>query len=299
MGIKEYIKYTAYFTNGYFKLYGDKGLKIPLIYHNVVDNYKDIESPYGYAGPYVDGNAGIDINRFKNRMIDENVVCGFLRFDPFNNGIIKFFEINDFQIDKIRDVAIWKGNRFEDFYNNMDRSKKNKWHIAERKGVEFIVNKDYQRFMEYYYKMLDSKSANKFYYFPKIYFEKLLSLNYVDIVWAMYNNEVGASSIFIYDNGRLYYHLSFVTEYGRDKGGSTGVLVYGLQYFMEKYGVDYYILGGGNTSMINDSLFLFKKDFANKILPFYICRCMFMKEVYNKWKEVLPHINKDKFIFYR
>ncbi len=299
MEIKDYIKYTAYLTNGYFKLYEDENLKIPLIYHDVIDNYNDIESPYGYAGPIAVNNKDVDINRFKNKMKEENVVCGFLRFDPFNNEIIKLFDIDDFQIDKIRDIAVWKGNRFEDFYNNMDRSKKNKWNIADRKGVEFIVDKDYQRFIEYYYKMLDSKNANKFYYFPKIYFEKLLSLDYVYIVWAMYDNRVGSASIFIYDNGRLYYHLSFVTEYGKGKGGSTAVLVYGLQYFMDKYTVDYYILGGGNTSHIDDSLFLFKKDFSNVILPFYVCKCMFNREVYNKWKEKLPEVSKGKFIFYR
>ena len=101
------------------------------------------------------------------------------------------------------------------------------------------------------------------------------------------------------DKERVYYHLSFVTDIGRKNGASVAILVYAMQYLMERFHLNYFILGGGNTNSPNDSLYLFKMDFANKSLPYYILKAIFNKDIYLDWLRNLKKVHDDRFIFYR
>ncbi len=303
--MKDYIKLTSLITGGTYKevlvKQEDNELLVPFIEHDVLNGQKDMESPYGYAGPILlRGKHGKWMGeKLKEEMLTRNVAIGFIRFDPLGEKLYKYFDIEGFNVEYLRDIAIWEGNNFDDFYNNMDMSKKNKLRIAEKNACNVVIDNNLDGFIEEYYRMLDNKNSIDFYYFPKEYFYKLVQLDYVKIVKIYFSDKLGGAGIFIADDNRLYYHLSFVTEIGRKKGASTAVIVYALQYFMKEYPIEYFILGGGNTNSVTDSLYLFKMDFSNKSLPYYVLKAIYNKEIYIQWKQRLPIVYPSRFIFYR
>lgn len=220
----------------------------------------DMTTPYGYGGYLTTG----DITRF---MIEYNKIykdkSEFIRFHPAYDSW-KYFKdakyINDIaSIDLHKEISIKKGHRY-----NIRKAKERGCYVDI---IDEPTNDNIDAFIDVYYQSSLKNKLRDFYYFSsefiRSHFEDLSSI----LIEAKYKDKVIGSSIFMYGNKFMHYHLCGSNYDYRNYYPVDLILNEAINYAKE-HNYEKFILGGGRGK--NDSLFKFKTGFSNEILPFYI-----------------------------
>lgn len=250
--------------------------------------YFDMESPYGYGGPYSDIQPDdLSIEQFwsniTNYCNNNCIVSQFIRVHPLLSK--PYFYKNSEKYSCIKDTIFIDTTDTEKIWTNIISKNRNMIRKAEKNNVSIFFEKDgkhLEQFLSFYNQTMDKHNASEYYYFDKNYFEYLLSeySNNVFFGYAKYEDKVIAGSMFLYNKNYIHYHLSgSLLEYR--KLAATNLLLYKTALLAQEMKIKTFHLGGGVAK--DDSLFSFKKSFnKNGSIPFYIAGDIFNKEAFQE-----------------
>lgn len=269
--------------------------------------YYDITTPYGYGGPIIEEcneNKGELLQGykelFKKYCYENNIVSEFVRFHPlFNNA--KEMESIYHPVYNRHTL----GTNLKDFEDPVQSefSKSCRKNIRRKleMGMTYRVTTnptDFTKFKKCYYSTMERNEATDYYYFNDEYFEKIHKYygNNTILVETIYNNETIAAGLYYVYNGIIHIHLSgTLKEYLHLS--PAYILRYGVTIWGKENGYKLIHHGGGRSSSEEDSLYLFKKQFAkNTNFEFYLGKKIWNEDIYNKLCEK-ANVSKDEEFF--
>lgn len=270
-------------------------------------NYYDIVTPYGYGGPIVEKiieNKEELLKSFEKNFSEycknNNIVSEFVRFHPLIKNHDTFKEMYNSRY--IRKVLITKLDKEEPVKNQFGKYCRKNIRQAINKGMTYKVTKSPEQignFKEIYYSTMDRNNAEKYYYsFDDEYFDNILkyyreNIIFVEVIFE--DKTIAAEICFIYNN-KIYAHLSgTLVEY--IKLSPSYLLNYAITLWGIENGYKTFFHGGGKTNNKDDTLYLFKKNFAQKYdADFYIGNKIWNEDIYNKLCQ-LKNIDKHEEFF--
>lgn len=271
--------------------------------------YYDLVTPYGYGGPVIEfaNNKEQLLKNFEKEFekfcIENNVVSEFVRFHPIIKNYENFEKM--YNAEYMRKTLITKLDEEDPVTNQFGKSCRKNIRQAINRGVNYKVTKAPETigsFRDIYYSTMDRNNASDYYYFTDEYFNDILKYykENVLLVEAMYEGKVIAAGLYFIYKDVIHIHLSgTLNEY------LFLSPAYVLRYAVTLWGIEngYKLIhhGGGRSNSEDDSLYLFKKNFA-KIhdADFYIGKKIWNKEIYNKLCEIKNvNLNESFFPAYR
>ncbi len=292
---------------------GESHFFFPLIIYKIdfLDGYYDIETINGYSGPLSNDYSEKFLkecwNKFYIEIKNLNVICGLVRFHPFLKNHLINKENNFISIHKVKKTLFinynddYKLNYSKNINRDLIKSSKHKLEVIKENNES-----NFETFYEIYNESMNRKNADKRFFFKKDYFINLFKKlnNQVTLILAKKDQIYVGGIIGIRSKNFSHVHLSAFKEIG---------LKYGAPYLLRYELIEHFSnisnsihFGGGNTTAKDDSLFLFKKNFTNKVLDFFIGKILIDKDKYElvieKWKSTYPEkkiIYKNLFLKYK
>lgn len=324
--VKSFNYYDVYYLSGYanaFKLHGDgkptlfyyqdrniRAINVVMIRDIAEDrrfkgkiesrNFFDMSTPYGYGGFLIEGSVSkcslvnLD-NDYSNYCRSKNIISEFARFHPVlgNSKMNKhIYEVADLgktiTVNLVDKEQIWE-----------DLSSKNRNVIrkAIKSGVKIYWSRDpiiVDKFIPLYNATMKSDEAKDYYYFNKEFYNSVLrDLKYNSLFfYAVYDEKIISSSIIIFGNDKIHYHLSASDRKYRSLA-ATNLLLYEVACWGCENGYRYFHLGGGLSSN-EDSLYKFKKAFnKHSDTYFSIGKKVFDHEKYDELINISNLNNQD------
>lgn len=250
--------------------------------------YFDFETAYGYGGPISNDHSDAFITAALNAMsvkaLEENYVCGFVRFHPLLENW-KCFETVGCLVKDRRTIAIdLTGGIEKTWMNEIHTKNRNVIKKGEKNGLEFIIDNKFsylKEFEELYNSTMDKLEADSFYYFESKYYEQLkktIQNRFLGIV--KHNGKVIAGAIFFYQLPYGHYHLA-----GSDKSAlklsPNNYLLWEAAKELTKRGVKYFHLGGGTDGSEDNSLYQYKRKFSKHEYQFNLGKMIFNPSLYD------------------
>lgn len=260
--------------------------------------YFDMSSPYGYSGYY----SNSDDERFISRALlvqskearSKNIIAEFIRFHPYCQSrslknLLDFYNAQKPIIEVSTDSQMRWG-----CYSSRLRGKLRKSQAL----LEVRQSTDLESFYSLYAQTMQRNGAEDFYFFPHSYFQALLALPESVMLEAKFEGQIVAMGIFLFDSLCGYYHL------GANAPLSLSNNLNGMGALFEKFfeiarqkGLKTCILGGGRGNNEDDSLFLFKKQFATRILSFTIGGKIYDYQAYNTLRAIAEKVGVSPSLF--
>ena len=265
----------------------------------------DLVTPYGYGGPVVEfsNNKEKLLKNFEKEFtkycLENNVVSEFVRFHPIIKNYEDFEKIYNAQY--MRKTLITKLDEENPVQNQFGKSCRKNIRQAINKGISFKIIKAPETigtFKEIYYSTMDRNNATDYYYFDDEYFNNILKYykENLILVEAIYEEKTIAAGLYFIYKDIIHIHLSgTLNEY------LFLSPAYVLRYAVTLWGIEngYKLIhhGGGRSNSEEDSLYLFKKNFARTYDgDFYIGKKIWNKDIYNKLCE-MKNINQEESFF--
>jgi lipid II:glycine glycyltransferase (peptidoglycan interpeptide bridge formation enzyme) len=270
----------------------------------------DIVTPYGYGGPFLEGEDQTIIHDFYNEFfyycLEEKILTETIRCHPLLKNYHYLAKVMDIQyIRQTTGVNLLKPMdiiRAEYTTNNKRNIRK-----AQREGVYcFQAAPTYENisiFMDLYKETMNRNHASDYYYFSEDYFLKQMeetSLSKSYLLFAAYKGEVIAGVIVIIGKEYAHYHL------GASKTAflflkPNNLLFDYMVEFSERKGASLLHLGGGYEE--DDGLFRFKTSFTNNNhFSYYIGKKVYNPSLYHKIISEIRkryEVNESYFPLYR
>lgn len=316
--VRTFNEYDVYWLSGYVKAFKIHGDGEPLLfYYNdnqtrginlvmlrdiaLLDDFKgkikagevfDLSTPYGYGGWIIEGENTEKLFASYNEYIKNNgIVSEFVRFHPMIKNHLK--SGNFYDVVKLGEVVHMDLSSKDAIWNNLTSKNRNMIRKAVKNGIEIHIGnalENYEQFRKIYNETMQRDEAEDYYFFGEEFYNSICNdLNEnAKVFWAQKDGKTIASSIMIFANDKLNYHLSgSLREYATY--APTNLLLYTAALWGLENGYKTLYLGGGVGSG-EDSLFKFKKAFyKGELNHFYIG-----KKIYNKDKyEMLTNLRKD------
>lgn len=286
--------------------------KIPL---ETKKQYYDITTPYGYGGPVItECEKGCEAQlvtqyekEFAKYCSDHDIVSEFVRFHPIVGNALDFKEIYHAQC--IRQTVGTDLTKDDPVKEEFSKSCRRNIRKAIKFGLTWEVTQnpsDVSLFIQIYYATMDRNRADKFYYFPEIYFKKCLELfgDHVLLITVKDGDKVVAADFNLCCRKLIHNHLSgelaeYLYLFPRYAGN------YAVATWGKEHGYSLIHHGGGRSNDPEDSLFMFKRQFTKDCLfDFYVGKKVWNQEAYDllvniKEKKTGHNINTDFFPEYR
>ena len=246
----------------------------------------DMVTPYGYGGPVVIGGEG-SLALFRDFYAalepwarDHQVVTEFVRFSLFGEAPRAYYGevlhhndniVVDLSLDE---QALWKGFRHK-VRKNVKTARSAGIHIEADPAGSRLGD-----FLKVFYHTLERRKAERHYFMPSSFFEKLRQLlpDQCCYFHAIHQGQVVASELVLLSATRIYSYLggtmsdSFPLRPG-------DLLKYHIMQWARQQGYRQFIIGGGHQP--HDGIFAFKQAFAQEgIMPFFIGKKVFDREGY-------------------
>lgn len=260
-----------------------------------IDNHKyyDIVTPYGYGGPIIEKISGdkdtllLEYEENFSKYCKKNdIVAEFIRFHPLVNNALDFKKI--YEVTYNRHTLGTNLKEYDDPVAS-EFSKSCRQNIRKKLalGMSYRITlnpEDLSTFKDCYYSTMERNEATDYYYFDDLYFEMIKKYfgNNTILVEVIYENRTIAAGLYFLWNKVIHIHLS-----GTLKEYLHLSPAYILRYAITKWGKEngYELIhhGGGRSSNEDDSLYLFKKQFAkNTRFDFYLGKKTWNIEIYNE-----------------
>lgn len=272
--------------------------------------FYDIVTPYGYGGPYIVECINKDEllkdyeTQFGDYCANNDIVAEFVRFHPLFH--------NEKDLGKIYNPIYSRrtlGTNLKDFDNPVQSefSKTCRQNIRKKlaMGMSYKVTvnpNNLEAFKECYYSTMDRNQASGYYYFDDEYFKKIHKYygpNTI-LVETVLDDKTIAAGLYYVCNKVIHIHLS-----GTLKDylylSPAYILRYGATKWGKENGYEMIHHGGGRTSSEEDTLYLFKKQFAkNTSFDFYLGKKIWDQQVYDELcKQTGVSKNEEFFPAYR
>lgn len=322
--VRSFQEWDVYYLSGYtkaFHIHGDgdpflvyyeeNGLRAIYVYmrrQTALPGVYDSITPYGYGGVLFEGEAS-DQNRkafwdtFVAKMHEECIVDNFVRYHPVLRNAESMKGMSDV-LDLGKTIAIDLTSP-EVIWENIIGKNRNMIRKAEKNAIEIYHGKSmelFKIFRRIYNATMDKDNAERYYYFGEAFYESIhqdLNSNY-ELFYAVLNGDVIATSIILYGNKQMHYHLSGSVQEYRNLAPSN-LLLFKAALWGNEQGFKTFHLGGGVGSG-EDNLYRFKAAF-NKYsdYQFAIGKQIFDQQKYDELVAIRrstdPLFNADSHFF--
>ncbi|WP_242353759.1 MULTISPECIES: GNAT family N-acetyltransferase [unclassified Anaeromyxobacter] len=235
---------------------------------------RDAITPYGYGGPFVCGGGVRDQAAFwaayGEWCRDERIVTTFARLSLFAEQLAPMpgrVEVRS------QNVVVRLDGGSEGLWRNYE-SKVRKWvRLAEAAGVTVEVDRDgsgLDAFFEVYTHTMQRRRADEFYFFPRSFFESIVTRLGGRFVFfhARAGGKVVSSDLVLCADEHVYYFLGGTLEEAFALGPSYLVKHRIAEWSMGE-GKRRYVLGGGHEP--DDGLYRYKRAFDRRgAVPFRV-----------------------------
>jgi hypothetical protein len=228
------------------------------------DDVCDLVSPYGYGGPFGWGAYSAEAfwSGFDRWAQSVQAVSLFVRLSLFTDHLIPF---RGETVVKGPAVVVPLDLPAERLLDSYDKAARKNVRQAEREGVTIEVDLPGRRlddFLRIYYSTMDRLGARPMYYFPKTFFESLLTHLAGQTVFfhALRGDRVLSTELLLVSEDYLYSFLNGTIEEGMPVRANP-LLRHAVNLWAKAQGKRYVVLGGGYEAA-DDSLFRYKQRYA-------------------------------------
>ncbi|MGM0599609.1 MAG: GNAT family N-acetyltransferase [Candidatus Rifleibacteriota bacterium] len=250
-----------------------------------LEDFYDIETPYGYGGPFFNFKQDKSARQF-HRLHHEwclanKIVAEFIRFNPFTLNHLPYSERATVSENRTT-VSINSKNCLQEILKDCSSARRRNFRKACKSGLKY-GECSLEEFIFIYHQTMQKLKADDYYFFGKNYFNNLNRRNQNNILLRAARTRDGtiaAAAVFLKDSTSMHFHL----------GGSDQKFLFlrPNEFLMLKAaqeanqnGLKLLHLGGGRTNDKNDSLFRFKKGFSKERHKFYIGKIIHRPDIYN------------------
>lgn len=263
--------------------------------NQVIDGvqYYDLITPYGYGGPLMMARSKERKKELCNEFeysfmkycIDNHIVSEFVRFHPIINNAQDFANIYH-PVFTRKTLGTNLADYEDPVQSEFSKSCRKNIRRALRKGITYRITEkpdNIDQFIHIYYSTMKRNNATEFYYFDKAYFDNILLLkNNLLFVEVIYEEKTIAAGLYFISEGMIHIHLSgTLSEYLYLS--PAYILRYATTLWGKENGYKIIHHGGGTSNEVDNSLYLFKKQFAkNTEFNFYVGKKIWNQIIYNK-----------------
>jgi hypothetical protein len=262
------------------------------------DEYFDIQGAYGYNG-VVSSSYHLSFikefyNTFDQYCLVHNIIADFVRYHPLINN--QEFSRNNVKIQKNRQTVLIKlDNGKNQIEKNFRKSVLRNIKKAEHSGLSYEIsdNNDVDDFITIYHHTMDRLNSDKYLYFSREYFRYLFKMSSVITINVKYHDETIASAVCFKYKNYFHYHLgASYTEYLSFR--PNDLMFYAMIQTGLSNDCNYLHLGGGNSSLFDDGLLRFKKNFSKDTSNYYVSKKVYNDNVYNSVCDIWKKKNPDQ-----
>jgi serine/alanine adding enzyme len=236
--------------------------------------YYDTVTPYGFNGPIILTSSNteklleeFDIN-FTEHCLINNIIAEYVRFSPWLMNHVDFKNNYNLKYNNQTLFIDLKKNFFIEEFSGKSRNVIRK---AQKSNV--LVKFDFtgiyiNEFYELYKQMAVKNNISSYYMFDKKYIEETFrAMNgHVFIASALYNDQVISSSMFLYNDNYIHYHLSG-NNYDYTSLGANSLILNEVSKWGQEQGIKQFHLGGA----FDKGLYKFKSGFTKTgFLEYYV-----------------------------
>jgi len=267
---------------------------------DIGDGYFDLETAYGYGGFYLNTNnqefVKNALGKYEQYCLEKKIIAEFIRFHPWNTfpqEQKEFLDMNSYDRDVVYvDLSLSKEKRWKNYASNT----RNILRKCEKELV-FQKSDNIEAFIELYEKTMEKNNATDFYYFSKEYYEQLINNENIKLYEIRQDGKIISMAFFMFRDEIGHYHLS-ANDYEMRRYNANYFILDQIFEIAKNKGKRYFLLGGGTTTDINDSLLKFKQKFSSLTKPFYISGKIYNNEIYSKYKQVWEQQSKEEIKYF-
>lgn len=267
---------------------------------DIGDGYFDLETAYGYGGFYLNTEnqefVKIALEKYEQHCLEEKIIAEFIRFHPWNTfpqNQKEFLNMNSYDRDVVYvELSLSKEERWKNYSSNT----RNILRKCEKELV-FQKSDNIKAFIELYEKTMDKNNATDFYYFSREYYEQLLSNENIELYEIKQDGKIISMAFFMFSDEIGHYHLS-ANDYEMRRYNANYFILDQIFEIAKNKGKKYFLLGGGTTSDIDDSLLKFKQKFSSLTKLFYISGKIYNNEIFSKYRQVWEQQSKEEIKYF-
>ena len=309
--VKSMQYYDVYYLSGYLKAFEINGDGIPLLlyfkgedtrainivmkrdisdctfFHNKIEKntFFDFSTVYGYGGFIIEGNDVEAVRKlYEEYCKTHNIICEFVRFHPLLQNWINCDKI--YETIHLGTTVCIDTSSEKNIWENISSKNRGKIRKAIKSGLKTYWGRFPEiidEFIEIYSETMTRDNADEYYYFDIEFYKSILNDLKDNAMWfyTKIDDEIASIAIFLYENGKMHYHLSASREKFKSFAPSN-LMIYEAAMWACKNGYSELHLGGAIGSG-EDSLYKFKKSFyRGEDKEFWIGKRIFNNELYEK-----------------
>ena len=281
---------------------GDEVIVFPY-YQRKVESYTDIVSPWYYGGPLYSSGVGYKDLRefyssFETYCRQSDFVSAFLRYHPYldnHNGTPDSYYTQP--IGQTVWIDLQKSS--DDILGGFSGSRRKRVRKGRASNLRITQDESGERIEEFHTIYIENMKAfhtRPFYFFNLDFLKGLFNSlpNRVFLLNADLHESYVGGSLFLQDNGRMYYYLS-ARNARISEGNSTSLILFQAAIIGKQKGLSTFDLGGGP---LGSSLLEFKRSFTNNTRTLYASKMISSKSKYDalcKDRGIKPKYHKASF----
>lgn len=248
----------------------------------------DVVSAYGYPGPVWSRGAPRDfiaeaVRQFSRRLADEGVVSAFFRLHTILNDPAYFDGVGKI-VNHGPSVYIDLTLSEETLWEQTRRGHKRDLAKLEKQGYKIVMDDwdNLDDFLICYYDSMRRLGASSFYFFPKRYFEGLMSClgDRIHLCLVYLAGDIACAGIVTEMDGLCQYHLSATAD-PHFQDHPSKLMLNHLRTWLKRRGNRIYHVGGG-VGALRDTLHLFKTGFSPLSADFHTWRVIPDQKLYDE-----------------
>ena len=246
----------------------------------------DLSTPYGYGGFWVEGEDYQGVNEAYSSFCRENgYVSEFVRFNLFSGFHSSFSgEITSYSHNIVRTLDLPSEEILMDFEHKVRTNLQR----ADDAGLTMEIDSTGKRvedFLQLYYLTMERTCADRYYFFPRTFFETLNTLNgnhaYLHV---LYKETVIASMLVLYGTENGYPFLCGSNSLYFD-ARPNDFLQFEMIKWAKSKNLKKLVLGGGYGE--DDGIYRYKRSFAPRgVHDYYVGMRIFDEDKYKKLVEI-------------
>lgn len=254
--------------------------------------YKDISSPYGYAGPVSnspDIQSEAEALFIQYLATRKDIVSEFVRYHPIYNET-SLFQTEIKNLLNRRVVILPTLDKDEIWLKEFSGTNRNLVRKLEKEGFNWSVKpfsiEDIPAFDEAYRANMLYTNASDFYFFSPEFYAALIEQLGDRLLLSKVEKEgeIYTSALFFISGGIATYYLS-ARNLDHPKIPGSNLLLSKMAFWSQENGIKFLNFGGGLSLDENDHLFKFKSNFGKQIKDFTIGKRIHQPELYRQLQD--------------
>ena len=248
----------------------------------------DLVSPYGYSGPFVQGNPNAEEfwDHFDGWVAKKGVVSLFVRLSLFGNQLLAFRGNVEKKFDN---VIVPLSSTIDTLWREFDHKVRKNVNRAKSENLRFVIDPCgnlLSEFLKIYYETMERRGASIGYYFPESFFSDLTnSLPNNMCYFHIFDGDKVASTELVLISAKNVYSFLGGTSNDAFAKRPNDLLKFGIIKWAQENKKEVYVLGGGYEP--DDGIFRYKRSFSPRgVVSFFVGKRIFDQDMYDKLVEM-------------